>query len=64
MIEPKNAKYLAQRKIELDLAATSLIERDEKIRELLTNKTAGIPDLVRLTGLTRARIYQIRDKRR
>lgn len=44
-------------------AAEAEVRRDDAIREALADGVS-VAHLVELTGLTRARIYQIRDRRR
>lgn len=62
-ISSDDRKYLEDRRGILADLAMIQSERDDKIRALL-EEHATVADLVRLTGLTRARIYQIRDRGR
>jgi len=63
MITESDQNYLSERRDTLAEVKAIRVEMAVKVRELVT---AGEPvaELVKLTGLTRARIYQIRDKRR
>lgn len=67
MIDPTDAKTLTRQlakiaKIQEGLDE-AIAERDDLVRAMLT-KGAGPTELGDLLGVTRARIYQIRDRRR
>lgn len=67
MITDENAAVLkdwagATKKLEAQTRETAQ-GRDNAIRQAL-KLGAGVAEIVKLTGLTRARVYQIRDGRR
>lgn len=64
MLSTGDAAYLKQLADNASALRDAVTLRDEAIRMALTENGAGVGELVRITGLTRARIYQIRDNRR
>ncbi len=60
MLDKADIEYLAERRDILVQMDEVKQERDDRVRKLLA---AGekVQELVKVTGLTRARIYQIRD---
>ncbi len=61
MLSKSDIEYLAERRDILDQMETIKTERDDRIRRLLA-KNGSVGEIVKATGLTRARIYQIRDR--
>lgn len=63
MLSKTDLYYLTERRDILNQMEEVKTERDERIRQLLA-KNSSVGEIQKATGLTRARIYQIRDNRR
>lgn len=65
MLSDENVAYLQLVAARVDANADALRDavrlRDDAIRMALTENKAGVGELVNITGLSRARVYQIRD---
>lgn len=63
MLSKDDLEYLTERRDILNEMEVVKTERDTRIRQLLA-KNGSVGEIVKATGLTRARVYQIRDNRR
>lgn len=63
MLKTSDLEYLQRRRDILNEIETVKEERDQRIRDLLESG-ASPTELAQATGLTRVRIYQIKDGRR
>ena len=62
MVTESDKEYLTHRREILEMVASVITERDRMIRKLLDTGESPT-ELAKLAGLTRARIYQIKDSR-